>query len=276
MIESAYIDAVQIHRTTVRHLHELAGLGSPSPRAERTENPTEHGDRDDTLWYSSRTINVRGSVYGDSPAAAWAELDTVQGAFLLGATRVLKFERSGLGYSERCYVKVAGEFTPTLRALVRRIPYTVQLLAGDPRIYRDTATTGSYTPSSGGSGVAMPLVFPLVFSGGSGATVDLTNAGTVATPVVWTITGACVGAAVVNETTGERLALKSTAELFAGDVLVLDVAARTCTLNGVSRPDLIDAATARWWQLPAGTSTIRLAYASGTPSLAWSYRSARM
>lgn len=281
MISSAYLDALQIHATSSYSLRKgSSGFGTPAPRRESSERPRRHGERDRTRYYSGRVFNLRGYAKGTTPALAWAAFDTLKGAIELGDTaHVLKFTRLGLAYAERALVRVASEVKEDeIGAPSKRIGWTAQLVAEDPRLYADALTNASYSPSTAGIGLVFPVTFPLAFLGAAGSTMTATNAGNAPTPPVWTITGPATTPGIRNETTGEEIL--TTAQLLAGETLTIDVDARTVKLLGSTlRPDLIDAAASSWFELGAGASIIRLTgsgFVSGQTQLAVSFRDARL
>ncbi len=161
------------------------------------------------------------------------------------------------------------ERTVTRRALVRlsagtkvvdKGPYSfefsLQVTAPDPlrqSVELHTATCGLPSP---GPGVTFPLDFSqgLRFGDPLGGGLGLTNAGTATAWPVWTVTGPCNQPVIRNDSTGERLAFGL--RLLDGDVLTVDVAARTVFLGGgASRRSTLLARSA-WFGLPPGNTTV--------------------
>jgi hypothetical protein len=155
----------------------------------------------------------------------------------------------------------------TRRALVRlsaetkiadTTPYTfnwsLQLTAPDPIRYSTDQHTASCGLPQPGLGIQFPIQqWPLDFGQPSGGSLVLGNAGTVTTWPVWTITGPCNQPVIRSATTGQALGFGLT--LAGGDVLVVDVSARTVRLNGASRRSaLLPGST--WFGVPPGNTGI--------------------
>jgi hypothetical protein len=279
MLDSAYLDALQIHNAATLAVSKAHGFGVPAPRVESSQRPRRHGERDTTRFYAGRILSLEGIARGATTAAAWQAIEDLAAALALdGAEQVFKFTRSGLAYAERCLVRAATPLEFELQGIRKQIKWAVSLRAADPRFYADTPTSASYQPSTAGSGISFPISFPLTFTGAAASTMTVTNGGNFPTPPVWTITGPATAPAIRNETTGEQIV--TTAALLAGETLTIDVAARTVTLLGSTlRPDLIDAAQTDWFELLAGANVIRLlgsGFAAGQTTLAVSYRDARI
>lgn len=284
MVESCYLDGLQIHETGTFSLVEF-GLGSPSPRTASDDRPFAHGAVDETRYYGPRIVPVRGEVWGSDFAAFWQAVDDLKGACRLsrdGSLKVLKFRRAGLSFDERMLVRVA--------STVDVVPppggstfseFGFELFAPDPRIYSDTLTTASYDPTTTGSGgLGFPLDFPIVFIGDGSSTLAAVNDGNIDTPPVFTITGPVVNPIIDNEMTGESITTKSLS-LSAGEVMEIDVGARVARLlpGGTSRPDLIDSSLTTWFELAPGTNSIRMrgtGMSSGSTLLAVAHRAARI
>lgn len=279
MIENGYIDALQIHETDGYGLNRF-NIGSPEPRASTANRPTAHGALDVADYYGPRLFDVGGEVWGDTYAEFWQRVDALKGALQLGTTHVLKFTREGLGYAERAIVRVASAVDMPLEGSATFVPWGVSLLAADPRIYSDTLSSGNYDPTAGssGAGLVFPLTFPLDFGGSGTSQLSVSNAGNIATPATFTITGPVTNPIVDNDTTGESITTTGLA-LTASDVLVVDTQARTAKLGTTNRPDFIDASNTAWFDLEPGINLLRLrgsGMAASQTDLAVSFRDARI
>lgn len=279
MIESLYLDGVQLHDTANLTLVEFA-VGSPSPRDTRAARPHAHGAVDRTRFYDGRVFELRGEVWAGDADTFWQAVDALKGALALGADlKPLVFTREGLGFSERAEVRVASEVTMPLKAAAYYTEWGVSLFAPDPRIYSDSLSTATFDPTTAasGEGVEFPLEFPLVFVGASSANVAVSNGGNFESPPVFTVAGPATNPIIENDTTGDGI-YTTGLEMVAGDELVIDVNERTVLLNGVSRPDYIDASTTSWPVLIPGENLVRLRGSGfGTGSLLTiEYRDARI
>ena len=128
------------------------------------------------------------------------------------------------------------------------------MTAPDPIRYGTEQHTASCGLPQPGLGIHFPIQqWPLDFGHPSGGSLVLANAGTVATSPVWTITGPCAQPVIRAATTGRSLGFGLS--LASGDVLVVDVAARTIRLNGASRrAALLPGST--WFGVPPGTTGV--------------------
>lgn len=108
---------------------------------------------------------------------------------------------------------------------------------------------GSVTPSG-----ALP-------SSGA-ASVTLTNLGNWGSPPTVTVAGSATGPITVG--LGTKVVQVDTA-LGSGETLVLDFLAKTATINGLDRRDLL-AGTTQWWKLPPGASLVNYS-GGGTASI---------
>ncbi len=260
VIESAWLDSLQIHKTGTLAVTSMT-LGSPSPRAVVENRPGDHGAVDSTRFYASRGVELVGHARGVDHVALVAAVDDLLGRLALGSEHVLRFRRLGDGQDLRCTVRVdssvdmtAGEHTAPL------VVWGVSLLAPDPRFYSDVLTQASYDPTDlGDGGLVFPLSFPLVFDADSGlGALVVENAGTAPTPPVLTVRGPVVNPTIDNDTLGLSIRTRDCG-LSSGDFLVIDTASRTVRLNGTtSRPDLVDVAQTRWWTLAPGINRLRM------------------
>jgi hypothetical protein len=283
MILTAHVDGEQIHDAGHgrRALIALNGLvGSAAPKADRHDRPRAHGGDDYTELYGPRLVEAVGIVKGDTPGEAMLELDAVRALLALnGRDRVLRFRRVGMSEDERVTFRVGSELAAPLAGLRRTVRYSVSLHVPDPRLYTELERQSFYLPDpAAGGGLSLPLSFPLVFVGSAqNATMTVTAGGTFKTPPVYTIIGPVTNPEIRNETTGEAIVLKGT--IAAIDVIVVDVARRRVTLNGVERFDLVDPTSNVWAELAPGENVLRLngsGISAGTTRLAVAWRDARI
>lgn len=148
----------------------------------------------------------------------------------------------------------------------------MELIATDPLIYSDTLSSGMTTLEVATvSGLTWPLSWPLSWGGSTqSGTINATNNGNTATPVVIRIDGPVTDPTIENVTTGSELSLSITVE--TGDFLLIDSGQRSVLLNGTaSRYSTLDPGST-WFDLEPGLNTIRFAGASstaGTLSITW-------
>lgn len=274
-------DYVYIDDWKVPGLRSLTGLGSPAPRQDVTDRAARHGAIDRTLFYSGRVLDLQGVIWGTTELDAWKALDDLKGKLALGTTHTLRFRRTGFLDDEQLDVIVASTVDDgTSYDQPRAILYGVSLHAADPRIYTASLRTASYDPAAAieGGGFGVPLVFPLDFSSsGVASLLEVENGGNFETPPVLTIQGPVTNPILDNVTTGESLVLVYV--LGSSDTIEVDIAARSVTLNGASRPDLLTSQSTQWWELAPGTNELRLrgtGMALGKTELTCAYRDARI
>lgn len=260
-LDYLWIDDLQIHPMAGSWLRTFRGLGSPAPRQVISLHASRHGAMDSTRYYDGRVLELEGQVMdsGGDPAVTWQTFDQLKGKLSLGASRTLRFLRTGLTQDEMIVATVAqvvDQQITTDQGPV--INWAASLFAGDPRIYSATVRSGDYDPSASlaGGGINFPLTFPLTFTTTTATQLELVNGGQFATPPVLTIQGPVGNPIVDNDTLGQSIYINFT--LGSSDQVVVDVAKRTVTLNGASRVDLFDASKSSWWEMPPGTNRIRL------------------
>lgn len=138
----------------------------------------------------------------------------------------------------------------------RRSDILIQLSAGDPLFYRtdggDSHTAALSRVAQGG--YVTPYTLPVVWDSGSAPTV-VSNDGDVITYPTITLNNAAINPSVTNQATNETF--KLTLTMVDGDVLVIDMAARTAKLNGAT---VIGNKTTSsvWWGLQPGANGIVL------------------
>lgn len=281
MIESAYIDSLQIHGGTAYGVSEMS-LGAPPPREVSDLRPSDHGMTDATRYYGARSIELVGFIQTPTFGELWPAVDELKKSMAIGSLHTFKFRREGLSYDEQAQVRVAS--TVDIPGGTMPSPFLqwgVSLVCPDPRIYEAIQSSGSYDPTDTGSGgLFFPLTFPLDFQASeTSGLLEIVNAGTIETPPVITITGPVTNPIVDNESTGHSIYTQGL-ELASGNTLVINVAERWAKLNGTTkRPDLIDASLTDWFSLEPGTNQLRLrgsGMSAGSTELSITYRSARI
>lgn len=128
----------------------------------------------------------------------------------------------------------------------------VELTCPDPLIYDvqpQTALTGLPAPSAG---LTFPVAFPVTFGASAGGSLAVTNTGNYPTAPVFTITGPCTNPSITLSSGGS---MSFNLTLSSSDTLVVDMAARTVLLNGVSRANTIVSGSS-WFAFPVGAATV--------------------
>lgn len=220
-------------------LNAVEGWDSPELRVSMLELPGEDREAIGPLRYRRRALSLVGRCIVPTVAALWlsktklmeaTNLTRAAGTLTLTETTTKKIAvyRGG---------RVMWKPLPSLGAFDFEVP----LIAPDPRILANTATTLA------GSGTA-------------------TNTGDFKAAPVLTVTGAAAGPIVATNSTSGRTVTVTTA-VPGGQQLVIDFKARTILLNGVNRYDLVTG-TPQWWDVDPGANTIVYS-GGGTPLFSW-------
>lgn len=153
-------------------------------------------------------------------------------------------------------------------------PLVVELVATDPLLYSDTATTVSLGVQAASGGVTFPVTFPITFvtGGGSSGVVTVVNIGNAPSPPTFRINGPVTNPTIRNETLDRALELEL--DIVAGDYVDIDVAARSVLLNGTANR-YSSLTSPQWWELAPGANAVRYsADVSASSVLDMTYRHA--
>jgi len=236
----------------------FAGIGAI--RDSRRVRPQGHGGLDESKFEDGRLMVIEGAVW--SPLGqddAWAEWDAIIAPMmetLDEGPALIKWTRSD-GVALQRLVRLASEVDPPIEEGAAMLRYQAQFYAEDPRAYSQTLTTATGSTITGGSGAVMPEPFPIVFGAVVSGEAVVNNTGTRPTPSVLRVYGYAASASILLIDTTGKIAL--TGAVAPGEYLEIDTQERTLNLNGTSpAQNLLDSANTTWFELPKGTSTIRL------------------
>ncbi|MFD9124360.1 phage distal tail protein [Kitasatospora sp. NPDC059571] len=210
-------------------LSKLDGWDSADVRTQYTDRQSDHGAWAGRAYLQARVLTAAGTIAAPDQATLEACLDSLQVAASLDDTLLTVYET----VPKQVTVRRSGRILID-RATDRLASYSVLLTAADPRKYDVTAQAQSSPLPSTTGGITLPLTLPLTITAttSSGSFV-LVNAGTTATRPVLTITGPVTTPTILAQAPdGTVTALAYSDTLQAGDVLVIDCAAHTVTLNG--------------------------------------------
>ncbi len=223
------------------HVGEIDGWDAPDLRA--TVLPLAGEDREamGPVLYKGRALSLKGTCVTPTDAAFWASRAALSTATLLTTTSGL------LTVAETTTKKIsvyrAGRVLMRPLGGLHGFEFEVPLIAPDPRILANTATTIT-------------------------AAGTATNTGNFKASPVLTVTGVAAGPIVLTRTApGATRTVSITTAVPGGQQLVVDFKARTVLLNGVNRYDLVTA-TPQWFDIEAGANTIGYS-GGGTFALTW-------
>lgn len=250
------------------------GFGVPKGRSNVASRPMAHGMFPGPAYLEDRTLEWAVAALG----ASWDDLLDAQSELGRAFAPVpdtdadyvvpLVFTLDDPDTAYRVYGQPARAEWGYTVALAARAATTrfndlarCQFTAMDPRVYSDTlySETASLESTTSG-GLGFPHAFPHGFGSATSGAAICVNAGNFVTYPVVTVNAGPSGASgvkLLQVATGEEWSI--TLALAAGDRLVIDMAARTCLLDGTaSRAIYINRPPSVWWGLEPGSNYITL------------------
>lgn len=223
----------------------------PDVRLELAGRPQRDGSFDAPSFRAARVITLEGTAIAPDPDTKERAKDRLAALLADGSTL------AELSVRERTVTRQALVRLSAATKIADRTPdtfeWSLQLTAPNPLrngAEEHIASCGLPRPAAG---LAFPASFPLQFGDSVGGSLALNNAGTAVAWPVWTITGPCNQPVIRNNSTGEWLGFGL--RLLDGDVLEVDVSARTVRLGGASRrAALLPRST--WFGLPPGGTSV--------------------
>ncbi|MGW6703617.1 phage distal tail protein [Streptomyces sp. NPDC054956] len=231
------------------HLQTLEGWDGPDQRAEYSLREADHGAWAAPVYLNQRPITLAGKIEAADITALDTAMEQLIAAGSLTDTTLTVYETT----PKRATVRRSG--SPLLRPITDRIAqYSLLVTAADPRRYSTTLQSQSTALPTVTGGLTLPITLPITISTTMvSGSITLSNAGSIATRPTLTITGPVVTPTVVAALPGGAVTqIAYGATLQAGDVLVIDSAARTVVLNGTASRRLYFSGT--WPEVPAGSS----------------------
>jgi len=237
---------------------------TPPVRLELANRPQRDGAFDAPSFRGARVITVEGTAVAPDPDTRERAKDRLAAVLADGSGLAELVVQERL-VARRAMVRLSAE-TKIADATPYSFDWSIQLTAPDPIRYGVEQYAASCGLPQPGAGIAFPIgQWPLDFGASGGGSMTLTNAGTVTTWPRWTITGPCDQPVIRHATTGRSLGIGL--PLYDGDVLVVDVAARTVRLNGASRRAALLPGSA-WFGLPPGITGVEFdAQRTDTPAV---------
>lgn len=222
------INGLEIGYQTIYKLQSpVEGFDTPPIRTSQQNYSGDDGGVVTGQFYGPRLITLTGFMFFGTCAEHEEARRAMQAALPIRTELPVTITTfSGAQYITT--VRVLGLQMPITDP--KRTVYKIDLIAEDPNFYSNILQT-VVIPLSEGGGFILPVVLPAIFGGGTSPTV-VTNSGAVAVEPVFEITGESTNPVITNVDTGEFVGFNLT--LGPSDVLRIDMAARTATLNGSS------------------------------------------
>jgi hypothetical protein len=226
---------------------------------------------DDRLGGRTMTFDVH--IIGTTDTAAETAAAALAGAFAPSTTDLpIDVRLTGTPAEYRLFGRPRGcDIALDTKFLSGVLRARCTFLATDPRRFGAEVSATLALPS-GASGLLFPAVAPFVFGAGAGGNVSISQAGAVDADWTATISGPITTPTIEHVELGRSLAFDL--ELLAGETLVIDSRTRSALLNGTASRYSSLTSSSRWFQIPPGTSTVRLTGASGSGSAQFTYRPA--
>jgi phage-related protein len=205
----------------------VAGLDSPPIRTSTINYSGRDGGVVTGQNYSARQITIQGFFHGNCN--------------FVGSRRVRLIDYFPIRTDLDFFVTMfdGTEYYSSVRCLDIKMDITdakvtrfkIELLAGDPVFYNSGESRSQIIPKEVGGGFILPVILPIVFSAGSGATI-INNNGNVDTYPTFTIVGSAHNPTITKVDTGEKVEVDIT--MTGTDTLFIDMKNRVITLNGGS------------------------------------------
>ncbi|MFZ4387478.1 MAG: phage distal tail protein [Chthoniobacterales bacterium] len=255
------IHSVAIGSTAV--VTRAEGLqGSPMIREVKTFKGQQSGAYIRSKYLDARSITLEGEIIGSSIEASFDRYDAIANGFMqsINTPGSLKWTRDSSGQALQIDCQLQALSPLVLSNGGNMLQYQVTLVAANPRVLDQSETTANSD---------------IITNAASGATAYFSNAGSMPTAPKIRVYGA-LDAPWVRLTTGAGLLFTGT--VADGNYLEIDVLNRTVKTNGSTNAlSTLNAAQSDWFELPAGSSTVKLSGSgsvSANTKLQLIYRSA--
>jgi len=205
--------------------------GRSAPRYDKQNRARAHGSHPSPVYADERIVTVEGR--------SWSQDD--RDAVLLALEQRMTFD----GGEEPLTITLAGRELTAFAQFLRcdpiltpnewgigRFGWIAQWRCPDPLRYGPVQSAVSTGLPTAGGGLVYPLTYPLSYgSAGTPGQVTLTNDGTAAAPIVFTVTGSLPAGFEVSAS-GQRLVYP--VPVPAGETLTVDTAAGTILAQGTA------------------------------------------
>jgi hypothetical protein len=230
----------------------------PEVRTVADSRPGDHGVRDETRYFGSRSISIAGKFIA-TPSKTISEVQTSLMRYLLPNKRpVLRWTRDGVSRDIDIRVEKADQ---SIMLVVD--DFNLAVSCPDPfwRTPTPTTTVVPYSDSVELGGDPWPWLGGdsevISFESGTVAIIPITNNGLSASPPVITVYGPINTITMRNLTTNQSLTVA--VDVGLNHSVVIDMAEHTVTLDNIQNVfGLVDFQYSEWWQLIPGTQDVML------------------
>lgn len=256
-------------------LGTLDGWDSPEVRSTLTDRESDHGAWYAPVYLGARPVTLTGTITAPDGPTLDGAIEQLIAANSFTDTTLIVNE----SIPKQATVRRSG------KAIIQRVTnciatYSLLVTAADPRRYSTTLSTGSTGLPSTSGGLVFPATPPLAFSATTvNGSIPAVNSGSMEARPILTISGPVTVPQIITlypDGSTRVLTYTPTADLAAGDQLVIDTDAHTVTLGGASRRRWM---SGDWPDIPAYTTVLfqfRSPVASPTALLTAAWRSAWM
>lgn len=259
---------------------EEVGWSDTAPvRMSVGDREDAHGGVSGPVWRGARLISLKGVALAGSRLAMLYAKERLR-VCADGGAATFPLTVAEAHMTRLCWVKQFAETRIRDKGAVA-FDWELSLRSDDPFRYATDVISvpialpatpaGGWVFLPGGVGMDWPLTLGAEIAGGVGQVLHPGNAAVYPT---LTIVGPLTNPTVENRATGQRISLN--VAVGAGDQVLIDMGARSLTINGSTRFDVLSS-TSSWWQIQPGTNEIRFSAATGdtgTQLLTVTYRPA--
>jgi hypothetical protein len=259
---------------------EEVGWSDTAPvRMSIADREDAHGGVSGPVWRGARLISLKGIALATGRLGMLYAKERLR-ACADGGAAMFPLTVTEEHMTRMCWVKQFAETRIRDKGAVA-FDWELSLRSDDPFRYATDVTsvpvslpstpTGGWVFLPSGVGMNWPLTLGTDIAGGLGLAMHPGNAAVYPT---LTIVGPLTNPTVENRATGQLISLN--VSIGIGDQVLIDMGARSLTINGASRFDVLSN-TSSWWQIQPGMNEIRFTAATGptdTPTLTVTYRPA--
>lgn len=242
-------------------IQEVEGISKAPYRHSVTKLAGVRGSQYNRSLMDARAIVLEWEIMESSMSDYLLERESIFDAFNPDdGEGTLLIERNFTEYYEIDCVPNDTPSVPDRAAAMTTARAQTRLIANDPAILSQTVVTVSTITAPAGGGFLFDATFDIIFEETSSGSRTLTNNGNIDTYPNMTLVDVLTNPLIRNQTTGAVLQLNYTSAL--GDVIEIDMKARTIILNGVT--SLIDSVVdgTDFWALEQGDNIVTLATGS--------------